>query len=113
MIGYVAIEAETTKPAIGQIEMDFLAHAPLGADAKAITDDQHPDHQFGIDRGATHRAVEVASSRLNSPSSTNLSMDRKRWSAGTCLSRENSQNKAACSTCRCPIMILSPACRRD
>jgi hypothetical protein len=58
MIGYMAVETETTKPAICQIEMDFLAQAPLGADAKAITDDQHPDHQFGIDRWATHRAVE-------------------------------------------------------
>ena len=48
MIGYMAVEAETTKPAMCQIEMDFLAQAPLGADAKAITDDQHPDHRFGI-----------------------------------------------------------------
>jgi hypothetical protein len=38
--------------------MDFLAQASLGADAKAITNDQHPDHQFGIDRWATHRAVK-------------------------------------------------------
>src|SRR6266404_3251750 len=58
MIGYMAVETETTKPAICQIEMDFLAQAPLGADAKAITDDQHPDHQFGIDRWTTNRAVE-------------------------------------------------------
>jgi hypothetical protein len=48
MIGYIAVETETTKPAICQIEMDFPAQTPLGADAKAITDDQHPDHQFGI-----------------------------------------------------------------
>src|SRR5208282_2709808 len=58
MIGDIAVETETTKPAICQIEMDFLAQAPLGADAKAITDDQHPDHQFGSDRWATHRAIE-------------------------------------------------------
>jgi hypothetical protein len=38
--------------------MGFLAQASLGADAKAITDDQHPDHQFGIDRWATNRAVK-------------------------------------------------------
>ena len=37
MIGHMAVEAKTTKPAIRQIEMDFLAQAPLGADAKAIT----------------------------------------------------------------------------
>jgi hypothetical protein len=58
MIGHMAVEAKTTKPAIRQIEMDFLAQAPLGADAKAITDDQYSDHQFGIDRWATYRAVE-------------------------------------------------------
>jgi hypothetical protein len=38
--------------------MDFLAQAPLRTDAKAITDDQHPDQQFGIDRWTSYRAVE-------------------------------------------------------
>src|SRR5512145_3215703 len=58
MIGYMAVEPKPAKPAICQIEMDFLAQTPLGADAKAIADDQYPDHQFGIDRWPTHRAVE-------------------------------------------------------
>jgi hypothetical protein len=58
MIGYMAVEPKPAKPPIGQIEMDFLAQTPLGADAKAITDDQYPDHQLGIDRWPTHRAVE-------------------------------------------------------
>src|SRR5580658_2990680 len=58
MIGHLAVEAETTKPAICQIEMDFLAQASLGTDAKAIPDDQHPDHQLGIDRWSTHSAVK-------------------------------------------------------
>ena len=38
--------------------MDLLAQPPLGADAEAVAHDQHPDHQFGIDRGPAHRAVE-------------------------------------------------------
>jgi hypothetical protein len=50
--------ARLKKPAICQIEMDFLAQASLGADAKAIPDDQHPDHQLGVDRWATHCAVK-------------------------------------------------------
>jgi hypothetical protein len=58
MIGYIAVEAETTKPAIRQIEVDLFAQPPLGADPKAITDDQHPDHQFRIDRWATNRTVK-------------------------------------------------------
>lgn len=31
--------------------MDFFAQTPLGADAEAIADEQHPDHQFRIDEG--------------------------------------------------------------
>jgi hypothetical protein len=77
MIGYMAVEAETTKLAICQIEMDFLAQAPLGADAKTITDDQHPDHQFGIDRWATNRAVK----RRPAPTSTRQARRTCRWTA--------------------------------
>ena len=58
MIRDIAVEPEPAKPPVRQIEVDLFAEAPLGADAKAITDDQHPDHQLGIDRRATHRAVE-------------------------------------------------------
>ena len=51
MIGDVAVEPQPTKPAIGQIEVDLLAQPPLRANAEAVADDQHPDHQLGIDRG--------------------------------------------------------------
>ncbi len=40
---------------------DFVFVAKGGADhalAEAVADEQHPDHQFGIDREATRRAVE-------------------------------------------------------
>ena len=57
MIGNLAIEAQATKPAISQIEVDLLAQPPLGADAEAIADNQHPDHQLGIDRGSSDLAV--------------------------------------------------------
>jgi hypothetical protein len=58
MIGHIAVEPEPAEPPVRQIEVDLFAEAPLGADADAATDDQHADHQFGIDRRATHRAVE-------------------------------------------------------
>src|SRR5580693_8292978 len=77
MIGYMAVETETTKPAIGQIEMGFLAQAALGADAKAITDDQHPDHELGIDRWATYRAVKGGPV----PASTRQARRTCRWIA--------------------------------
>src|SRR5277367_145120 len=57
MIGDIAIEPQSTKPAIGQIEMDLLAQATLRTNAKAIADNEHPDHQLRIDRGPSHVAV--------------------------------------------------------
>ncbi len=58
MVGHVAIEPEAAEPAIRQIEVNLLAQPPLGADAEAVAHDQHPDHQFGIDRGSANGAVE-------------------------------------------------------
>ena len=37
--------------------MYFLAEPPLRADAHAVANDQHPDHQLGIDRRSTRLAV--------------------------------------------------------
>src|SRR4051795_13039532 len=58
VIGYLRVQAKTTEPAIGQIEVHLLTQPPLGADAHAIADNQHPDHQIGINRGSAHGAVE-------------------------------------------------------
>lgn len=38
--------------------MDLVAEPALGADAEAVPEDQHPDHQLGIDRGPAGVAVE-------------------------------------------------------
>jgi hypothetical protein len=38
--------------------MHFLAQPPLGADAEAVADQQHPDHQLRIDRGPPVLAVK-------------------------------------------------------
>jgi hypothetical protein len=38
--------------------MDLLAQPPFGSDARAVADNQHPHHQFGVNRGATDAAVE-------------------------------------------------------
>ena len=39
--------------------MHFLAQAPLRANAEAVPDDQHPDHELRIDRGAPGVAIEL------------------------------------------------------
>ena len=38
--------------------MHLFTQSPLGADGKAITDNEHPDHQLRIDRGTANVTVE-------------------------------------------------------
>src|ERR1700722_15066207 len=45
--------------------MDLLAQPPLRANAEAVADDQHPDHQLGINRGTPDLAIEGAQMRSN------------------------------------------------
>src|SRR6478609_5555328 len=58
VIRHLAVQTEPTEPAIREIEMDFLTEPPFGTDAHAVADDQHPQHQVGIDRGPADSAVE-------------------------------------------------------
>lgn len=58
MVEHGALEAKPAKPTIGQVQMDLVAKPSLGANAEAVPDDQHPDHQFGIDRWPAGVAVE-------------------------------------------------------
>ena len=58
VVGHVAVEPEPAEPAIGQVQMNFVAEPPLRADAEAVADDQHPDHQLRIDRRPPDLAVE-------------------------------------------------------
>ena len=55
----LAVEAEPTEPAIREIEVDLLAEPPLRTDAEAVDDDQHSDHQFGIDGRPPQVAIEA------------------------------------------------------
>ena len=58
VIGHLVVEIEATKPAVRKVKVDLLAQPPLGADAVAIADDQHPDHKLRIDRRPANVAVE-------------------------------------------------------
>src|SRR5262249_58819843 len=58
VIGNPVVEVEPTEPAIGKMQLDFLAELALRADTVAVGDDQHPDHQLGINGGSAHLAVE-------------------------------------------------------
>jgi len=39
------------------VQLDFLGEPALRADAAAVADDEHADHELGIDRGASDVAV--------------------------------------------------------
>ncbi len=57
MIGHRAVESQAAEPAIRQVEMHLLTQPALGTDAERVTDNQHPDHQLGVDRGSPRLTV--------------------------------------------------------
>jgi len=59
VIGNFVIEIEPAEPAIGKVQFDFLAQFALGADAVAVTYNEHSQHELGINRRTTDLAVEA------------------------------------------------------
>src|SRR5215468_4902132 len=59
MVGHSVVEIEATEPAIGKVKLDLLAQAALRSDAVAVADNQHPDHELGVDRRPADLAVEL------------------------------------------------------
>src|ERR1700755_161950 len=57
MIRHSILDTELAEPAIGEVHLHFTADQPLRADRKDIPHNQHPDHQFWIDRRATHGRI--------------------------------------------------------
>ena len=54
--------------------MHFLAETPLGADAQAVADQQHADHQLGINRGSAGGTI-VAGQVLAQPGAVDEAVD--------------------------------------
>ena len=50
MIGDRAFDRQAAEPAIGHVDLKFQTKLALATDCENITDDQHPQHQLGIDR---------------------------------------------------------------
>jgi hypothetical protein len=59
VVRHLGVQAQTTEPAIGRVQTNLIVEPALRADAKAITRDQHPDHQLRIDRWTPHVAGVV------------------------------------------------------
>ena len=53
----LVIEVEPAEPAISQMQLDFLGQLALRAQAVAVPDNQHPDHQLRIYRRPADLAV--------------------------------------------------------
>ena len=51
VVGDFIFKAQPAEPAIRQVQMGLFAQPPFGADAIAVADDQHADHQFRINGG--------------------------------------------------------------
>src|SRR3954468_15659041 len=57
MIWNSVLNAELAEPAIREVHLNFATDQPLRADRKYISHDQHPDHQFRIDRRPTYGRI--------------------------------------------------------
>src|SRR5215212_294375 len=57
MIWDSVLNAELAEPAIREVHLNFATDQPLRADREDISHDQHPDHQFRIDRRPTRGRI--------------------------------------------------------
>jgi hypothetical protein len=58
VVRYRVVQIKAAKPAVSEMQLDLLAQSPLEADAVAVAHDQHPNHEFRVDRGPTNVAIE-------------------------------------------------------
>src|SRR6476646_838169 len=58
VIRHGVLQPQSAEPPVRQVELHLFAQAPLGANTEAVSNDQHPDHQFRINRGPTGVAIE-------------------------------------------------------
>src|SRR6476619_4933990 len=57
MVRNLVFDAQAAKPAVRQIDPDLATEQTLRPQAEGIAEDQHPDHQNWIDRGAAERRI--------------------------------------------------------
>jgi hypothetical protein len=63
MIRHSSFQSQPAEPAIGQVKMHLIVQLPLGTNAIGVANEQHPQHQFRINRGAAFRAVMPGQNR--------------------------------------------------
>ena len=58
MVGDLVLDAQTTEPAVRQIDPNLCTDPSLRPDSKDVADEQHSDHEFRVDRRASGVPVE-------------------------------------------------------
>ena len=58
MVGNLILKAEPAKPPVGEVQRHPLAQPTLRTEAIAVTHQEYPDHQLGIDRRPPRMAVQ-------------------------------------------------------
>ena len=84
MMGNLLIEAESGKPAPGQMHLQLLDQLALAGDAVEIADQQNAQQEFRIDRGSARIAVR-ALQLLTNEIEADVSVDEngEQWFSGT------------------------------
>jgi hypothetical protein len=51
VLGHLALQPEAAEPSVSKVQVRLLAEPPVRADTEAVADQQHADHQLGINGG--------------------------------------------------------------
>src|SRR6516164_3769927 len=66
--GTLVVEIELAEPAVSKVQRHFLTQPALATNAIAVTDQEHPDHQLGMNRGSGRcRCKTALAGRANRP----------------------------------------------
>ena len=74
MIGHPILDPEAAEPAVGQIDLHLGTKLPFRANGEDIANDQHPDQQFRVDRGAA-RVTVIRTKLVTHPTEIRQSID--------------------------------------
>lgn len=57
MVRDLVIEVEPAEPSVGKMQFNLLGQPAFRTQAIAVPNDEHPDHQLGVDRRPPNLAV--------------------------------------------------------
>src|SRR3954470_17060028 len=115
MIRDLVLDAQAAEPAVCQVDLNLPAEQPLRADGDDVADDEHPDHQYRVNRRATKRRV-VARKLSTHPGQIEHGGDlAHKVIAWYHLVERKRKKSCSCSCFSCPIIVRlrSESCQSD